>query len=103
MSKNDSDLVQLASEHVLDLFSNASADVPLVYRGYKRSRELVDDCKEIAKGSKLNGEAGQILLLSAWFHDAGFAVTKHGAREKSIEIARAFLSGQGQPESVADA
>ena len=103
MSKNDSDLVQLASEHVLDLFSNASADVPLVYRGYKRSRELVDHCKKIAKGSKLNGEAGQILLLSAWFHDAGFAVAKDGARTKSIEIARAFLARHEKPESVAEA
>ncbi len=103
MGKNDSEIVRLAGEHVLDLFSNASAEVPLIYRGYKRSRELVDDCREIAKGSKLNGEAGQIALLSAWFHDAGFAVAKEGAREKSIKIARDFLSRQGQPESVADA
>ena len=103
MGKNDSEIVRLAGEHVLDLFSHASAEVPLIYRGYKRSRELVDDCKEIAKGSKLNGEAGQIALLSAWFHEAGFAVAKEGAREKSIKIARDFLSRQGQPESVADA
>jgi hypothetical protein len=103
MGKNDWEIVRLAGEHVLDLFSNASAEVPLIYRGYKRSRELVDDCREIAKGSKLNGDAGQIVLLSAWFYDAGFAVAKKGAREKSIEIARDFLSRQGQPESVADA
>src|SRR6266850_7470268 len=66
------------------------------------SRALVDDCKEIAKGSKLNGSVGQVLMLSAWFHDAAFAVNG-GGREKSIEIARAFLARQGQPESLADA
>ena len=43
MSKSDSEIVRLAGRHVFELFSNASADVPLIYRGFKRSRGLVDD------------------------------------------------------------
>jgi predicted metal-dependent HD superfamily phosphohydrolase len=107
MAKTDPDIVRLAGQHVFELFSGASADVPLIYHGFKRSRALVDDTRDIAKGNKLNGEQGQVLLLSAWFHDAGEAATKDGSpeqnREKSIEIARAFLESQGQPETVADA
>jgi len=107
MAKTDSDIVRLAGQHVFQLFSGAGADVPLIYHGFKRTRALVDDTRDIAKGSKLNGEEGQMLLLSAWFHDAGKAATKNGSweqhREKSIELARAFLESQGQAESVADA
>jgi len=107
MGKADPDIVRLAGEHVLELFSSAGADVPLIYHRFKRSRALVEDTKEIAKGNKLNEEEGEVLLLSAWFHDAGEAAARDGSseqkREKSVEIARAFLERAGQPQSVADA
>ncbi len=103
MGKGNSEIVQLAGQHMFELFRKVNTDSPLIYHGFKRSRELVDVCKEIAKGCKLNGEDGQILLLSAWFHDAGYAVAKDGGREKSIELARAFLAQKGQPEGLADA
>ena len=89
MGKDDSEILRLAERHVFDLFRNGNGTSSLVYHGFKRSRALVDDSKEIAKGSKLNGAEGQVLMLSAWFHDAAFAVNG-GGREKSIEIARAF-------------
>ncbi len=103
MGKDDSDIVRLAGQQLFALFRNANGDSSLVYHGFKRSRELVDDCKEIAKGNKLNGTEGQVLLLSAWFHDAGHAAGNGGGREKSIEIARAFLAQKRQPEKLADA
>ena len=102
MAKDDPDIVRLAGQHVFELFQKANPDPPLIYHGYKRSRELVDTCREIAKGSKLNGADGQVLLLSAWFHDAGYAAG-NGGREKSIELARAFLARHGERESLADA
>jgi predicted metal-dependent HD superfamily phosphohydrolase len=102
MGKGDSEIVRLAGQHIFELFRNVNADHSLIYHGYKRSRELVDECKDIAKGCKLNGDDGQVLLLSAWFHDAGYVVAKNGDRKKSIELARAFLVSQGQPESVVD-
>jgi hypothetical protein len=102
MAKDDPDIVRLAGRHVFELFRNANTDSPLIYHGLKRSRELVDACREIAKGSKLNGADAEVLLLSAWFHDAGSAAG-NGGREKSIEIARAFLAHHEQPKSLADA
>jgi predicted metal-dependent HD superfamily phosphohydrolase len=103
MAKDDPEIVRLAGLYVFDLFRNANGASPLVYHGFKRSRALVDDCREIAKGTRLNGGAEQVVMLSAWFHDAAFAVNGGGGREKSIELARAFLGRQGQPESLADA
>lgn len=103
MGKEDAEIVRLAGQHVYELFRKANGDPSLVYHGFKRSRELVRDSKEIAKGSKLNGADGQVLLLSAWFHDAGYAAGNGGSREKSIEIAREFLARQGQPDNLVDA
>src|ERR1700682_1206037 len=101
MGKDDSEILRLAERHVFDLFRNGNGTSSLVYHGFKRSGALVDDSKEIAKGSKLNGAEGQVLMLSAWFHDAAFAVNG-GGREKSIEIARELLARHGQPERLAD-
>jgi len=98
MSKSDSEIVRLAGRHVFELFSNASADVPLIYHGFKRSRGLVDDCREIAKGNKLDGAEGDVLLLSAWFHDAGYAARKDGGRAKH----RACPGLPRQPGSAAE-
>ena len=99
----DSEIVRLAAQDVFDLFSGAYGDFPLIYHGYKRSRGLVDDCRVIAKGNELNGRHGEVLLLSAWFHDAAYAATREGSREKSIELARAFLKTHRQSEELADA
>ena len=41
MGKHDTDLVRLAAEHVFELFKGANPDVPLVYHGFNRTRELV--------------------------------------------------------------
>ena len=103
MSKNDSDIVRLARKHVLDLFSSAPAEVPLIFHGYQRTRGLVEDSREIAKGNKLNGHEGEVLLLAAWFHGVGYGVSKEGGPEQSIAIARAFLEDHGKPKELTDA
>ncbi|HWE22731.1 MAG TPA: Pycsar system effector family protein [Myxococcales bacterium] len=103
MGKGDSEIVRLAAQHVFDLFSGANGDFPLIFHGYERSRGLVDDCRDIAKGNDLNSRRGDVLLLSAWFHDAAYAVTSDGSKEKSIELARGFLKSHRQTEGLADA
>jgi predicted metal-dependent HD superfamily phosphohydrolase len=103
MGKEDSDIVRLAEQHVFELFRDASTDHSLTYHGFKRSLDLVEFCKDIAKGSKLDGDVSQVLLLAAWFHDAGYAVAKDGVAGKSIDLARAFFARHGQPAGLADA
>jgi predicted metal-dependent HD superfamily phosphohydrolase len=103
MSKHHSDLLRAASEHVFTLFRDAKPENPLVYHGFRRTRELVDACKEIAKGTKLDDEDYETIMLAAWFYDAGYATGLDGKREKSVETLREFLDAQGQPEAVCDA
>ena len=90
MSKHNGDLVRSAGEHVFALFRDAAEDAPLVYHGFSRTRELVDACTDIAKGNKLDDQASEVVLLSAWFYDACYAMGSddHG---KSLELCRQFL------------
>ncbi len=103
MGKHNTDLLRAASEHVFTLFRNAKADNPLVYHGFRRTREVVDACKELAKGAKLEGEEFEAVMLAAWFHDAGYATGIEGSREKSVDILRSFLAAQEQPKEILEA
>lgn len=98
-----SKLLRTAAQHVFELFRSAKTDNPLVYHGFKRTRELVANCKEIAKGSKLDQADVDVLLLAAWFRDAGYASGIDGDRAKSITIMREFLEQNGQPAELCEA
>jgi Family of unknown function (DUF5706) len=102
MGKHDNGLVRVAAKHVFELFRNAKPDVPLVYHGFNRTRELVVACKDIAKGCKLEDGELEILLLAAWFHDAGYAVALDSDERKSVELCRDFLAGQQARATVRD-
>ena len=92
MSKHNGVLVRDARDHVFTLF-RAAKDVPLEYHHFARTRETVDACKEIIKGSKLDGEARDVALLGAWFYDACYA-TGSDDHEKSLELCVRFLDEQ---------
>jgi hypothetical protein len=92
-AKHNRDLLRRAGDHVFALFRDGAQDGALVYHGYSRARELVDACKDIAKGLELDDEAYEVALLSAWFYDACYAKGSddHG---KSLELCQEFLEAQ---------
>ena len=102
MGKQDKGIVRQAAEHVFDLFRTASAGNALLFHCFKRSRDVVGACKEIAKESSLDDGDTRIVLLAAWFHDAAYAVVADGDRKKSVELARAFLTDRSQPQELID-
>jgi predicted metal-dependent HD superfamily phosphohydrolase len=102
MGKRDKGIVRQAAEHVFELFRTASAGNALLFHGFKRSRDVVDACREIAKESRLEEDEMRIVLLSAWFHDAAYAVVPDDDRKKGVELARAFLIDRNQPKDLID-
>src|SRR3989454_7797199 len=102
MSKHDAPIVRLAAQHVFQIFRDARPDNPLVFHNFGRARSLVDACREIAEGAKLDDGDVPVLLLAAWFHDTGYAVGPKGNRKQSAEVARAFLAEQRQPPELAE-
>src|SRR5262249_17436793 len=97
------ELLDAANKHVFELFRCAKPDNPLVYHTFKRTPELVDACWESAKKSKLDEEECEILLLGAWFRDAGFASGLDGDRGKSVVVLREFLEQNGKEPEFCEA
>jgi hypothetical protein len=93
MARQNGHLVRAAREHVFALFRGAPEDVVLEYHHFARTREIVDACKDIAKGSGLADEQRELALLAAWFCDACYA-TGSDDHARSVELCLEFLAQQ---------
>ncbi len=85
-----------AQKAVFELFRDAKT--PLLYHGFRRTRDLVAHCKEIARRSDLDDDDLEVLILAAWFRDACYATGPDADRQRSIAIMREFLANQGQSD-----
>lgn len=71
----------------------------LCYHNLKHTKEVVEACKLIAENSGLSTSDTEIVIIAAWFHDAGHAVTYFGHEKAGTEIAEEFLSKMNYPAS----
>lgn len=68
-----------------------------VYHDLQHTQQIVDAAEELADGCKLNKSDTETVLLSAWFHDAGYVSAVDGHEKRSVEIATKFLSEKNYP------
>jgi predicted metal-dependent HD superfamily phosphohydrolase len=94
-------IVQKASEYIASLFRERLSE-KYVYHNVNHTAEVVEACQEIGEGAKLSADDLEIVLLAAWFHDAGFVETSNGHEEKSVDIAIRFLQENGYPQENID-
>jgi predicted metal-dependent HD superfamily phosphohydrolase len=88
------------SEHVRNLLSTK---IPpgIVYHDLMHTIEVVEAVKLIAGCYEISSDDLEILLIAAWFHDTGYISVYACHEEKSIEMAREFLSSQQyDPEKI---
>ncbi len=62
-----------------------------LFHNYQHTFNVVQTAKMLGEASGLNEEEMEILTLSAWFHDAGYTVSRHQHEENSAQIASEFL------------
>ena len=91
--KNSNPVIKEASEYIFSLFKEKLSSDHL-YHTYKHTTETVKCCKELAEKYNLTSRDHEVLLLAAWFHDAGYTEAYDGHEEKSVEILKAFLRGE---------
>jgi predicted metal-dependent HD superfamily phosphohydrolase len=90
-------ILEEVSRYVFDLFKEKLSH-DFVYHNYQHTLETVETCRKIARGyEELTEEDLEVLLLAAWFHDTGYAITYKGHEEKSKEIANEYLKKHGYP------
>jgi predicted metal-dependent HD superfamily phosphohydrolase len=95
--KKQSPIVQKAGDYVFNLLRD-KLPPEYIYHNYSHTADVVEAASEIADGMELTREETEIILLAAWFHDAGFVEVYEGHEEKSMEIASAFLREHLYPE-----
>ncbi len=99
--KNTNPLIQEASEFIFNLFRKELTSDHL-YHNFKHTQETVKYCKVFSEEYNLSSRDFEVLLLAAWFHDAGYTRAYAGHEEKSIEILHEFLKGQYLEQDVAE-
>ena len=90
MNASAKSIVDLASEYVSQLFRER-LDVRYRYHNLVHTTEVVAAAKEIGEASGLDHDALEVVMLAAWFHDAGI-VRKYSPHEvEGAELAAEFL------------
>jgi putative nucleotidyltransferase with HDIG domain len=69
------------------------------YHTIEHTVRVADVCFALAQAMKLGDEEVELILIAAWFHDAGYCVSREKHERHSAEIARAFLVKQGFAEN----
>ena len=95
MSKNT--LVHKARAHVEALLKAAKPEW-VKYHNFEHAKAVARASKTIGTACNLSAEALEVVMLAAWFHDAGYVEAIEGHEEKSVEIATSFLRGNGYPQ-----
>jgi len=90
-------LSEAASDYVFELMKN-KLNGNYVYHNYKHTEDVVDAAKKISGKAGLNEEDVEVVVLAAWFHDAGFVERNDNHEEISINLARNFLKEHNYSE-----
>lgn len=91
------DIVSATADYVAGLFRDHS-DHQLSFHNYLHTSEVVQAAREIGMGEGLSDDDLEIVTVAAWLHDVGYFQSYRGHEEKSAEVARSFLAGQGYGE-----
>lgn len=68
------------------------------YHSIEHTRLVVNFASKIADFESLDKRNTEIVIVSAWFHDIGHAVSNHNHEDESCKIARQFLVSKNVDE-----
>ena len=91
------ELLQKAEEYVSEFYSQ-KINKDLLFHSIKHVKRTVKNVQILSQESGLSSDEIEVLMLAAWFHDAGHSSTYDRHERKSAEIARDFLREQNYPE-----
>lgn len=91
---DSTEILDKARDFITELFAE-SLDEKYVYHNLQHTQSVVDASIEIGEGSNLSDSDLQLLVLAAWFHDAGYV---HGFKDhetSGVKIMETKLSDWG--------
>lgn len=91
-----SDIIQKAEQFVFDTFKG-KLKPEYTYHNFFHTQFVVSKAEELIKGEKISDEDAELIILAAWFHDAGYIETVDGHEKAGAEIAEKFLRENNYP------
>jgi len=100
MSETQEQLLATARNYVTEIF-NRQVKSEFVFHNLEHTEDVVEACSYMADYFEISEDERFALLLSAWFHDTGYASGESaGHEERSITTAATFLRQQGTDEDT---
>lgn len=93
----DSALIIKAQEHIIKLFKT-KLPTGVVYHNYSHTTDVVSAAREIGEAMEFSKTDMEILILAAWFHDAGFVSGCSGHESDGQARAEKFLEENEFPK-----
>ena len=87
-------LIEAVRNYVVVFLSENLSD-QLSFHNIRHTYEVADAVREIGLQTYLSEEEMQIVQVSGWFHDCGYANTYMGHEEESKKLAKNFLDNCG--------
>jgi predicted metal-dependent HD superfamily phosphohydrolase len=99
LKHQDNSLLIEAKDYISKLFKER-LDSKYSYHNLQHTQNVVMAVHTICRAEKIDPEKTNILLLAAWFHDAGYIEGMDDHEKKSIEIALGFLQDRNISDSI---
>lgn len=99
MNKISVEMVNEAGNYVTDFLAKNLSDSFKFHTIY-HTKYVVDNSEFIGRKCGISEDEINIVKLSAWFHDVGYAVDPGDHEKESVKIATEFLISKGINESI---
>lgn len=100
MNETNSHLLAAARAYVTDVFQH-KVKPEFVFHSLEHTEDVVEACSRLADHYQLPEDDRIVLLLAAWFHDAGYSAGQaEGHEEISAQMAALFLSSHQVEETI---
>ncbi|MGB5437471.1 MAG: Pycsar system effector family protein [Maribacter sp.] len=93
-----SEIIEKTKSFVTELLTH-NLDNKFLYHNLTHTRRVVKSTKEILDSLRLEDQENELLMLAAWLHDTGYTQGSGDHEEKSVAIAKEFLSNEGYDKS----
>jgi predicted metal-dependent HD superfamily phosphohydrolase len=90
-------LIEQSEDFISNLLKDKLSNL-YTYHNFSHTQSVVNATKELCEKEKVNVDERELLLIAAWFHDAGYTKGYENHENESVKIASEFLKERNQSE-----
>ncbi|CAD0004501.1 Pycsar system effector family protein [Flavobacterium salmonis] len=90
-------LIEQSEDFISNLLKDKLSNL-YTYHNFSHTQSVVNATKELCEKEKVNTDERELLLIAAWFHDAGYTKGYENHENESVKIASEFLKERNQSE-----